>query len=154
MVDADIDPENPGASIENRWRSIRNRLMALGLDCPVVPDPTGTILEGVVNLIACKVGVWLMPNNIDSGMLEDFLHGLIADGDKLLPIARKATTEAMATERRFPEIHERKAVIHTWLAWQKKPGQPYGLAIKAESFRHDSDTALTFVSWFRQLYGV
>lgn len=95
-----------------------------------------------------------MPNNTDSGMLENFLQGLIAEGDKLLPVAQEATSKAIVADRRFPEIHEQKAVMHTWLAWQEKPGLPFGTAITAQYFQHDTKTAQAFVNWFRKLFQV
>ena len=95
-----------------------------------------------------------MPNNTDDGMLEHFLQDLIKHGDSLLPIATKSTAEAFATDPRFPEVHTQKAVIHTWLAWQKKPGLQLGTAVNAEFLRHDTPTALAFVEWFRKLFGM
>lgn len=145
VFDADFD-------IQSRWSAIRNRLVSLGVTTPDQPELGGFIAE--VPRFQTRVGVWLMPNNLDVGMLEDFLQGLIADGDKLLPIAREATTNAMATELRFPKIHEPKALIHTWLAWQEKPGLPFGTAITATYFRHDTTTALAFVAWFRNLFQI
>lgn len=153
VVDVDIDPEKPEDSIRNRWNSIRNRLMDLGLDCPVAPDVEGTIVEGVVNLVPSKVGIWLMPNNANTGMLEDFLLELVKE-DGLLPHAQSATDEAMVIGGRFPAIHRSKAIVHTWLAWQEKPGLPFGTAIKAEYFRHDTESALAFVDWFKRLFQV
>ena len=154
VIDADIDPGNPGSSIQNRWNSIRNKLTALGLECPPRPDSTGTILDGVVNEIPSRVGIWLMPNNTDDGMLEHFLQELIQQDDLLLPIATKATAEASATDRRFPVVHTQKAIIHTWLAWQKDPGLQLGMAITSNSFRYDRPHAISFVNWFRTLFGL
>ncbi len=53
----------------------------------------------------------------------------------------------------FPEAKRLKAVLHTWLAWQERPGVPYGLAIKARYFGHDSPAARAFVEWFRRVFG-
>ncbi len=140
------------SNIQSRWDAVRFRLEDLGIECPRNPVSRGFIAD--VPNYNTRVGVWLMPNNTDTGMLEHFLQGLITAGDKLLPLAQETTTTAMSTERRFPEIHEPKAVIHTWLAWQEKPGIPFGTEITAEYFSHDTEIALAFVSWFRQLYGV
>ena len=101
-----------------------------------------------------KVGVWLMPNNADIGMLEHFLQELIADGDKLIPLARSSTEAAFETDPRFEAVHEAKAIIHCWLAWQKQPGRPFGVAMRSGYFRHDSELANAFVKWFRNLFGV
>lgn len=140
------------SNIQSRWEAVRSRLVKLGIECPLTPQGGGFVAD-VPNFLT-RVGVWLMPNNVDSGMLEHFLQGLIAEGDKLLPIAQKSTTDAMTVECRFQKPHEPKAVVHTWLAWQKNPGLPYGTAITAEYFRHDTEIALAFVSWFQRLYGI
>lgn len=114
----------------------------------------GVICHANIQGADFKVGVWLMPNNTDTGMLEDFLRDLIAEGDKLLPIAKDATRNALKTDPRFAAVHEPKAVIQTWLAWQKNPGLPIGTAITAHCFRHDTEVANAFVKWFRDLFGV
>ena len=145
VVDAD-------SRVQDRWNAVRDRLESLGVDCPRLPVEGGFVAE--VHRFRTSVGVWMMPNNADTGMLEHFLYGLIASGDLLLPIAQDATKAAISEDRRFPEIHEHKAIVHTWLAWQEKPGLPFGTAIKAEYFRHDSANALAFVSWFKRLFSV
>ena len=47
-----------------------------------------------------------------------------------------------------------KATLHTWLAWQKEPGLPYGTAIKAKYFGNNSPVAMDFVSWFKILFAI
>ena len=42
--------------------------------------------------------------------------------------------------------------MHVWLAWQRKPGLPYGTAIKARYFRDDTPVALAFVEWYRRVF--
>ena len=41
-----------------------------------------------------------------------------------------------------------------WLAWQEEPGLPYGSAIRARYFGHDSEAARSFVTWFCLLFGI
>ena len=52
----------------------------------------------------------------------------------------------------YPDGDVRKAVLHAWLAWQQEPGLPYGTAIRARYFMHDSPVAARFVAWFRRLF--
>ena len=63
--------------------------------------------------------------------------------------ARKATSVAKGLGARFREIDTAKANLHAWLAWQKNPGRPYGVAVRSEYFGHDSPEARAFVGWFR-----
>ncbi len=55
---------------------------------------------------------------------------------------------------RFSNVDSNKAALHAWLAWQEEPGKPYGSAIRARYFRHDSPAARSFVIWFRRLFRI
>ncbi|WP_165224750.1 DUF3226 domain-containing protein [Aquisphaera insulae] len=101
-----------------------------------------------------RVGVWLMPDNVRDGTLEEFLRDLVADQDPIIGHAESATDRAKDLGAGFPPQDRLKALIHAWLAWQDVPGRPYGLAVKARSFRHDGPIAGRFVDWFRALYEV
>ena len=142
VLDADSSPET-------RWQGVRTRLddvVALPDEIPedgFVGDATG---------FEARVGVWLMPDNRGSGAIEDFLQGLVDDEDALLELAETSTTSASERGATFPATRRPKAVLHTWLAWQERPGLPYGLAITARYFGHDSPAALAFVAWFRRVF--
>ena len=107
---------------------------------------------GDTAIFQARVGVWLMPDNRRSGAVEEFLQDLIAKGDALLQLAETSTTSAKGLGAAFPDARRPKAVLHTWLAWQKRPGVPYGTAIKARYFQHDSPAALAFVDWFQRVF--
>ena len=144
ILDADGAPED-------RWRAVRNRLEDVGLDLPVKIPEDGFVGDSVS--FRSRVGVWLMPDNRRSGALEDFLTDLVENDDALLQLAQDSTTSAMGRGAAFPEAKRLKAVLHTWLAWQERPGVQYGLAITARYFGHDSPAALAFVEWFRRVFG-
>lgn len=95
-----------------------------------------------------------MPDNQRSGALEEFLGDLVDADDTLLPLAETSVTAARERGASFGQAQTRKAVLHTWLAWQERPGVPYGTAITAGFFGHDSPAALAFVEWFRRLFRV
>lgn len=144
VLDADLD-------LLERWQSLRGRLMANGyLAIPEVPDPAGWI-SAEPNLR--RVGVWLMPDNQQPGILEDFVATLIPVADPLRPKAVAVLSEIEQEQlNRYPAGQQAKALIHTWLAWQEIPGQPMGLAITVRALGHDSPTALAFVDWLRRLF--
>lgn len=100
------------------------------------------------------VGVWLMPDNVRDGTLEDFLRDLIETNDSLIGHADSSTAAARQLGAKFSDADTKKAVLHAWLAWQEVPGRPYGTAVKAHFFRHDSPAATEFVRWLRDLYGL
>ncbi len=135
---------------QDRWRAVASRLCRVGVATPAQIPFEGFI--GTSSEYAARVGVWLMPDNRRSGILEDFLADLVDGGDRLFVLAQKATARAKELGAGFPEQSTPKAVIHAWLAWQEKPGLPYGLAIHARYFGRDSPAARGFVDWFRRLY--
>lgn len=139
-------------SISSRWQAVCDRLREVGMAPPEHPPAEGYI--GVAEDYKATVGVWLMPDNQREGKLEDFLHGLVAQGDTLIGYAGEAAEHAAEIEQRFPGSDRRKAVLHTWLAWQERPGCPYGTAVRARYFDHNAKVAQRFVDWFRRLYGI
>jgi hypothetical protein len=145
IVDAD-------ESIARRWQSVRNTLISLGyLQVPAEPDPDGTIVtapdEG-----RPVAGVWIMPDNQASGMLEDFIRFLVPGGDPLLQHAVSCVEGIPAVFRRFPEVRRSKAVIHTWLAWQEEPGAPLGLSITKKYLDAGREHGQRFAAWYRRLF--
>ncbi|MYG63190.1 MAG: hypothetical protein F4025_09830 [Synechococcus sp. SB0669_bin_7] len=142
VLDAD---DNPQA----RWSAVRGRLQGFELDLPEDMPVNGYV--GVTKYQA-RVGVWLMPDNQRAGALEEFLADLVTQGDSLLGLAECSTEKARSKGATFPDTERAKAVLHTWLAWQKDPGLPYGTAIKAQFFDHNSHRALAFVAWYGRLF--
>jgi hypothetical protein len=55
-------------------------------------------------------------------------------------------------ERLFSEPDEIKAIIHTWLAWQKEPGKPFGTAITAKFLDPNVAQADVLVGWLKRLF--
>ena len=143
VLDADDDPKD-------RWQAVCYRLKGVGLTLPNEIPKEGFV--GEARAFQARVGVWLMPDNRRSGALEEFLQGLVRSGDSLLPIAEQSTHRAKEHGARFADSSRRKAVLHAWLAWQERPGLPYGSAIRARYFGHDSAAALAFVEWFKRVF--
>jgi hypothetical protein len=150
VVDADANREARWQALRDRFQD-RARLAELAyLDFPTAPPSSGWISEGVSQP---RVGVWLMPDNQRSGILEDFVADLIPDTDSLLLKARTVLQELEAEGiHRYAEVSRPKALIHTWLAWQREPGRPMGQAIAHHDVSHDSPTARTFTTWLRRLF--
>lgn len=95
-----------------------------------------------------------MPDKATPGTLENFVSWLVPDGDPCWEHADTTTVEARRLGASCTAWRDHlKSQLHTWLAWQEVPGNPFGTALKARTFRHDSDVALRFVDWFRRLFG-
>jgi uncharacterized protein DUF3226 len=144
-----LDADSP---IENRWNAVRDRLQRVEVIVPGSAPIDGLVAESAK--YKSKVGVWLMPDNQHDGKLETFLQTLVDADNAVYHHAVKSTKEASDVGASFREVDRSKAEVHTWLAWQENPGLPYGSAIRAQYFGHDSPTALAFVQWFRRLYGL
>jgi len=144
VVDADQD-------LVARWQSVKSKLSDSGYkNIPIEPPPEGWVYAPAD---LPRVGVWLMPNNQLTGMLEDFVAYLIPSDDALLPKAEAILQEIeQSGVNRYTLIHRPKALIHTWLAWQTTPGMPMGQAITAQALRYDSAIALKFVAWLKRLF--
>ena len=138
--------------LDGRWRAVAARLHEAGVDAPDQPPAEGFVGES--DEYRTRVGIWVMPDNRSTGALEDFLKELIAEEDSLIRHAEESVSQARALGARFRENDTRKAVLHTWLAWQKEPGRPYGVAVKQRYFRSDSETALSFLAWFSRVFEI
>lgn len=144
VIDADTD-------LQARWNSITLKLTEAGyLNVKEQPDENGTILMPPSDSLLPKVGIWIMPNNKLSGMLEDFLQFLIPEKDVIYRHAKESI--AALPEKRFSDAHASKVLMHTWLAWQQEPGKPYGQAITARYLDTDLPLGLTFASWLRNTF--
>lgn len=137
------------ANLARRWEQIRTRVAGLAA-LPSQPDPDGTIVHGPRG---SRVGVWLMPDNSSPGNLENFLMGLVPLDDPTWSYAGEVVVEAQSRGAGYKKKDRGKSTLHTWLAWQEEPGLPFGTALKAEFFLHDSEVARRFVHWFQRLFG-
>jgi len=151
IVDAD---ENP----VQRWFTLQKILVAAGYEnVPSSPTPNGIILKDPDEDMP-TIGVWLMPDNRATGSVEDFIRLLVPEADKLLPVAEKKVESLIAQNlNRFSISHKSKAIIHTWLAWQERPGKQMGGAItyrfiKTQEYLLDDGKASGFVEWLKKLF--
>lgn len=159
MLDVELDRSglnrlgivvDANADLATRWRSLRNRLTELGYNSvPSNPLAEGTVVEQDGRPV---VGIWLMPDNTNPGMLEDFVRLLLRDGDVLWPIAEDTLQKITVVERRFRESYKSKAVLYTWLAWQEEPGKPIGQAITANYLDANAIPAQQLIRWLRKLF--
>ncbi|RLD53420.1 MAG: hypothetical protein DRJ05_16520 [Bacteroidetes bacterium] len=143
VIDADSD-------IEKRWVSLKSILSKIGYNVPDKPNSLGTILY---KKDLPDFGVWIMPNNNENGMLEDFVKYLIPENDKIMPFVERTLLRLESENlNKYKNIHKSKAEIHTWLAWQKTPGTPMGLAITKTYLETGSEMCLSFVNWINKLF--
>lgn len=100
-----------------------------------------------------RLGVWMMPDNHSSGMMETFTRSLIAEVE-LHHLAERSCDEATRLGAPFKPTHRDKAIVHTWLAWQDPPGRQLHDAIKQRSLDPSLPLGRAFIAWFRELFRV
>jgi hypothetical protein len=149
VIDADQDT---AAS----WQAVRDRLITAGYtNVPKQPPQSGLILasEESPEQYLPRFGVWLMPDNQTTGILEDFIRQLIPANDPLKPEADRILNELESAKiQQYAAKDRAKAFIHTWLAWQESPGRPMGQTITAKVLEKDAPIAATFTDWLRKLF--
>lgn len=147
VVDADMN-------MKSRWESIVSMLKDTGkYDCDnIVLPKDGLVLESTDKSYP-KVGIWLMPDNNQNGMLEDFMAALATPGNALMKKSEDVLTEIENEGiQKYKPVHRSKAKIHTYLAWQDVPGRPMGQAITANILDSNSDVAVKFAEWLKGMF--
>lgn len=139
-------------SAGDTWQRLRRRCSDFISEPPITMPTTGFIAETNTGK---RFGIWVMPDNASTGMMETFLKYLVPTecGDSWA-FAEQQTLEAKGHGATYRDVHRDKANIHSWLAWQDEPGQQLHDAVKQRILRPDSPYAQPFVNWFRELFGV
>jgi hypothetical protein len=140
IVDANADPQA-------RWNSLGASLQHAGYGGIPAHTGAGAIISEAEKPV---VGVWLMPGNARAGYLEDLVADMIPPDDVLWPRAQGCVASIPIADRRFSELHYRKAEVHTWLAWQAYPGTRISTAITRNYVAVDCPEAEQLVAWIRQ----
>lgn len=135
----------------SRWQSIRDVLIKNDYEIPKKLSSKGGIFPHPDDFPT--VGVWIMPNNADEGMTEDFIRLLVHENDQLMPIAREVLDKIKEQKlEKFKPTYRSKALIHTWLAWQKIPGTPLWQAIFKNYIDTDKALCRDFIAWLERLF--
>ena len=142
VIDADQD-------LNKRWQEMRKTFLRAGYTLPEEPPIDGLIWEQRDK----KIGAWVMPDNISSGVLEHFIMELIPEDDLLRDEVEKFLTTIEENKlQRYKQQHRVKSFVHIWLACQNPPGQPYGLSISSKNLDADKPLARRFEAWLRRLF--
>ena len=146
----DRDTNDPSKN-KNRWKQIREILAPMGYGVTDAPPADGAVFASP-ELGFAKVGIWLMPDNQNTGMIEDFMRQLIIENDECLSFAEETLDRLEAKNiQRYKKVHRAKALMHTWIAWQDKPGIPLG---QSTTRYLDTNTKLCqrFAGWLNRLF--
>lgn len=145
------------------WQSIIDRLKKGGYQkLPKKPSEKGTIIQSENKP---TVGVWIMPNNKNFGVLEDFVAYLIPDKDNSVLwryanqcVSKLPVQELLQTQEKHVDLtndsQKSKALIHTYLAWQESPGRDLSQAILERdcALNAQAKDAIILLDWLRNLF--
>ncbi|MDM8557237.1 DUF3226 domain-containing protein [Candidatus Parabeggiatoa sp. HSG14] len=160
VADADHTGINDGGFSE-RLGQLTAPIAEVGYTISSPPTQTyeGSLFEHPEGLP--PVGLWLMPDHKNNGMLEDLVKQTVCDGQQrdLLDKAEKCLNE-LSVKLFEPEGRKHrcaKAIVYTWLAWQEKPGQGLMSTInpkKPEKNLIDlqSDEITAFKNWLNRVF--
>lgn len=99
------------------------------------------------------IGLWIMPNNQDEGMLENFIKQCVKADEQSLFNHAMQTIQNLPVPKKFKPHHDTKAEIATWLAWQRKPG--HGLYhVLCDDLLIDTNNALfqELEQWLKNIF--
>ena len=142
---------------DNVWTAIKNLLLKSSKYNfrTNMPLPAGGAVIKPIDPEDITVGVWIMPDNAAPGMLEDFILGCIRPTDTLIGKAIDAVNELDSERHKHPNIfrptHKSKACVHTWLAWNHKPGESLATAIEKGLLDLNNPTCQKFIQWLAGL---
>ena len=136
-------------SLDGRWQGIAERLQAAGLTSPPRPARTGTIIETSGKP---RVGIWVMPDNLSTGELENFVARMIPSTDPVWPLSEEYIDGIPEKHRKFAERKIVRAKVHAWLAARNRP-RLMGTAIRAGDLDMNGAQVQMFLEWLRDLFG-
>jgi hypothetical protein len=152
VVDADYESVNPPDGFNNTVSKITDIVSSYGFTL----KQNQTLFSGLVfendNGLS-DFGLWVMPNNRDEGMLEDFIKASVKTDEQSLFDHAFQVVQTVPEPKKFKQHHYSKAEVATWLAWQKKPG--HGLYhVLGDDLLLDTDHALfqELEKWLKHIF--
>ncbi len=142
-----------GGGFQQRWKTLTTQLAQNGYRIPSNPPKspyTGSLFQHADGL--APIGLWLMPDHKNNGMLEDLIKQTVSGDEQhqLLKTARTCLKKLPVTL--FSDYHQTKAIVYTWLAWQKRPGQTLDVAINGHLINLQSTEMQGFINWLDQVF--
>jgi hypothetical protein len=99
------------------------------------------------------IGLWVMPNHQNDGMLEDFVTPLVKGLAQQNLLAHAQHTVSHLPIQLFnPALHTTKANIATWRAWQKPPGSALSKLITSGDLDLSLSPAAEFIDWLKATF--
>lgn len=149
VIDSDAD-----TGVEARLQSIRHALES-AYEVPAIFPPEGLILNPKESRVDHHrlpiIGIWLMPDNVNSGIFEDLLRSAMRpESEKYITdVVDKAKIDGMTG---FRDVERSKAIVKTHIAWQDPNKKNLGEAISSH-FDNLDPACRPFLDWLERLFG-
>ena len=98
------------------------------------------------------LGLWIMPNNADDGMLEDWIKQCLGLAEANLYQHAENSIDAIPGAPKFQSWHRTKVEVATWLAWQKKPEHGLYNAAQSDLLNTDAPLFKELQAWLRHVF--
>ncbi len=140
ICDAEGDPA------ADRWQEIRDELVKRAFEAvPEAMPVEGTVVS---NQEDKRVGVWIMPDNSSTGMIEDFFWAAIPEENEEKSLAHNYVSSVPR-----PKFKGKlsKAKLYAWLAVQKDPSAHPWQAFRWTWIKRDRGSVPLFLRWIERL---
>ena len=148
IIDADHNKDSSG--IHKTKESLTIKLAPHGYT--LIETHEGFIAKNDDGLI--DIGIWIMPNNINDGNIENWIEELVHDKELPLYEKAKAVVAELKDEslQKFRESRVKKAQLATWFAWQKSPGHGLDFFFNDPLIDINHTQYTNFCSWFKRTF--
>ncbi len=98
------------------------------------------------------LGAWLMPNNADDGMLEDWIQLNLHPQEAALMQHAKNSIDQIPGGPKFKPLRRSKAEVATWLAWQSEPDHGLWQAAKPDLLEDAAPQLQALKTWLMRVF--
>ena len=150
IIDADTSAQ--GYGFNKRREQFTNLFVQHGYIIPETSCSIGELFLHSKQGIP-PVGLRIMPNHQQDGMLEDLLiNNLNGEQQKALLAKANKTIEELGNLCLFKNTQFTKAQLATILAWQRKPGLSISKAYKAGIFDLNGNDLIQLIRWLKVVF--
>ena len=146
----DADQQACGGGIARTLDQLTQRLTPAGYQLRAESRSAGFYFghgDGLNDL-----GAWLMPNNADDGMLEDWIQLNLHPGEATLMQHAKTSIDQIPGGPKFKPLRRSKAEVATWLAWQSEPDHGLWQAAKPDLLNEAAPQLQALKTWLMRLF--
>ncbi|MEK8021500.1 MAG: DUF3226 domain-containing protein [Candidatus Parabeggiatoa sp.] len=152
VADADYTVPKTEGGFNKRWQQLTQPLKEMGYDITAPPSQSyvGNIFTHEDGLP--PIGLWLMPDHKNEGMLEDLIKKTVCEGEQQSLLQTASLCLKQLPIKLFKPHHHTKATLYTWLAWQKRPGQALVSTLNADLIDRHSPEIQSLIKWLREVF--